>query len=196
MRILIIDNNSLHLDRLVAQIKLFSQTIPTVKKFDAILSTDYNDYDGIILSGGSNISSVDKGANTIYASEIALVKKCKKPILGICLGLQIIAHTFDEVLEKREKRCGEIIITSKRKNVLCSAIPKQFSAYEAHRWFLPKTKFLTTLATSSDGVEIIKHPTRNIYGVQFHPEVEIKEKNAEMILKNFIEEIVKKNIKK
>ncbi|MFA5796550.1 MAG: gamma-glutamyl-gamma-aminobutyrate hydrolase family protein [Candidatus Woesearchaeota archaeon] len=192
MRILIIDNNSLHLDKLIAQIRLFSQTTPTVKKFDAITLADYTNYDGIILSGGSDILSVNKGSNAVYASEIALVKKYKKPILGICLGFQIIAHTFGEALEKREKRCGEVIITIKRRDVLCEAIPKQFSAYEAHKWFLPKTTFLTTLATSSDGVEILRHPTRNIYGVQFHPEVEIEEKNAKLILKNFIEQIVNK----
>lgn len=76
-----------------------------------------------------------------------------------------------------------------------------FTKFQKTYWFsslinglLKKTNNLIPLAKSKFGVEIIKHPKKIIYGVQFHPEIKVSRNYSKKILNNFLE-IVKYNIK-
>lgn len=184
MPILIIDNHTKHLEELKSHFK-------DVKILDFRKLKDANPekYDSIILSGGSSLSVKNHAKD--YAKEIELIRTTKKPLLGICLGFELINYAFGEklkMLENKENGTKDIEIISKDK--IFKSMPKTFEVYESHNWIVEKNNYLVPLAKSKKGIEAVKHPEKDIYGIQFHPEVFVKNNFAKLVFKNFL------NIKK
>jgi GMP synthase (glutamine-hydrolysing) len=152
-----------------------------------------NGVKGIILSGG---------AKSVYDKESPKISKdvfdCKIPILGICYGFQLICYLEGGVVKKGsigEYGCCKISIIDKGE--LFSGIKKKsFLVWMNHRDFVYKTpkEYKVTSITENSIVASFENREKNIYGVQFHPEV-IHTKNGFKILKNFLFKIckVKKN---
>ncbi len=176
MRILIIDNNTSYLDSLT---KLLLPHSVSVIKFEDFKSHKLNNYNLIILSGG-HPNSVEY-QHKLYEEEIKTILRSNIPILGICLGFELIVFSFGGKLkELPEKEKGEIEIKIINNDFITKNI-KSLRVFESHRWVaesLPKE--LISLAESKDGIEIIKHITRFIYGFQFHPEMIVDESDFKM----------------
>ena len=114
----------------------------------------------------------------------------KIPILGVCLGHQIIGQVFGSKIVQAKKlmhgKTSEII--SKKVGILKN-LPKSFKATRYHSLIIDKktlSKHLEITAESKDGLIMgIQHKEYDVHGVQFHPE-SIKTKLGIKILKNFI----------
>ena len=114
----------------------------------------------------------------------------KIPILGVCLGHQIIGQVFGSKIVQAKKlmhgKTSEII--SKKVGILKN-LPKSFIATRYHSLIIDKktlSKHLEITAESKDGLIMgIQHKEYDVHGVQFHPE-SIKTKLGIKILKNFI----------
>jgi len=123
---------------------------------------------------------------------IKIVKSLYKkiPILGVCLGHQIIGQVFGSkiVQAKRLMHGKTSIITSKKIGIL-SKVPSKFEATRYHSLIIDKktlSKDLLITAETNDGVIMgIQHKKFNIHGVQFHPE-SIKTRIGIKILNNFL----------
>jgi anthranilate synthase component 2 len=123
---------------------------------------------------------------------IKIVKSLYKkiPILGVCLGHQIIGQVFGSkiVQAKRLMHGKTSIITSKKIGIL-SNVPSKFEATRYHSLIIDKktlSKDLLITAETNDGVIMgIQHKKFNIHGVQFHPE-SIKTRIGIKILNNFL----------
>ena len=99
------------------------------------------------------------------------------PILGICSGMQIISSLFeDKIVENVE--IGMIEVRTLESNRLCEG---KFQAYSIHNFSVDNLEFFTILARSDASVQAIKHKSRKIFGVSFHPEVRNQE-----IVENFL----------
>ena len=115
----------------------------------------------------------------------------KIPILGVCLGHQIIGQVFGaKIVQARKLMHGKTsLIVSKQKGIL-SNLPKNFEATRYHSLIVDKKTLSNELeitAETKDGLIMgIQHKKFNIHGVQFHPE-SIKTKLGIKILKNFID---------
>ena len=115
----------------------------------------------------------------------------KIPILGVCLGHQIIGQVFgSKIVQARKLMHGKTsLIVSKQKGILRN-LPKNFEATRYHSLIVDKktlSKELEITAETRDGLIMgIQHKKFNIHGVQFHPE-SIKTKLGIKILKNFID---------
>jgi GMP synthase (glutamine-hydrolysing) len=138
--------------------------------------------DGLILSGGPmRISS-----STLHHNCFNL----NIPILGICAGHQYIAKHFGGKVEPSvtpEFGKAELLING-RKDKLIEGIPKQSIVWESHNdevTILPKD-FVLLGSSESCKIQMMRHKTKPIYGLQFHPEVEHTE-CGEQLFKNFIE---------
>ncbi len=116
---------------------------------------------------------------------------CKKiPILGVCLGHQIIGQVFgSKIVQARKLMHGKTSKITSRKNGILKNLPKTFEATRYHSLIIDKktlSKDLEITAETKDGLIMgVQHKKYNVHGVQFHPE-SIKTKLGMKILKNFI----------
>jgi gamma-glutamyl-gamma-aminobutyrate hydrolase PuuD len=72
-------------------------------------------------------------------------------------------------------------------------LPK-IKVFEAHHWAITDLgKYLKGLAKSRTGYEIIKHKTKNIFGLQFHPEMLDNESAGDEIFRRIISKLFNKD---
>ena len=149
---------------------------------DQILKRKYNK---IVISPGPGNPNQSGNCLKIVKS---LYKKI--PILGVCLGHQIIGQVFGSRIVQAQKlmhgKTSRII--SKKVGILRN-LPKSFEATRYHSLIIDKkslSKDLEITAESKDGLVMgVQHKNYDVHGVQFHPE-SIKTKLGIKILKNFI----------
>ena len=145
---------------------------------------------GIILSGGPN-SVLDKKSPKINKSILEL----NIPILGICYGLQLLANEFGGVIKKSQSReygPAKIKIINNCKIIPKEWISKNNSVWMSHGDHVSKiSKKFKIIAKSNNGIiSIIANERKNIYGLQFHPEVQHTNYGYKLI-NNFVLKICK-----
>jgi GMP synthase (glutamine-hydrolysing) len=185
MKILIIDNGAKHLGKLKDLLRENEIEIyPLFSKYPRA-----ENYDLVILSGGGQLSIVTNPE--IFTEEINLIKKCKVPIIGICEGCEIIAYAFGSRLEfNKPKNKGVKKIEMVNHDFVNIIGP--IEVYEAHFWAIKETgEYLTGIAKSERGWEIIKHKDRCIYGLQFHPEMFVDKTQGDEIFKKIVNNLIK-----
>ena len=112
------------------------------------------------------------------------------PILGVCLGHQIIGQVFgSKIVQAKKLMHGKTSTIISKKIGILKNLPKKFEATRYHSLIIDKeslSKDLEITAETKDGLIMgVKHKKFNVHGVQFHPE-SIKTKLGLKILKNFI----------
>jgi len=112
------------------------------------------------------------------------------PILGVCLGHQIIGQVFgSKIIQAKKLMHGKTSTIVSKKTGILKNLPKYFEATRYHSLIIDKktlSKNLEITAETKDGLIMgVKHKIFNVHGVQFHPE-SIKTKLGLKILKNFI----------
>ena len=125
---------------------------------------------------------------------LKIVKKLYKkiPILGVCLGHQIIGQVFgSKIIQAKKLVHGKTSkIISSKKGILKN-LPRTFEGTRYHSLIVEKktlSKDLTITAETENGIIMgLQHNNYNVHGVQFHPE-SIKTKYGLKILKNFVME--------
>ena len=130
----------------------------------------------ILIISGSNqsVRSMDPWMKDLERSIIKSMN-LNIPILGICFGHQILAHTFgaDIVKNQRGREIGSCIINLNKEgkeSTLFSGLSDTFYAYETHEDIVINNKAkLIELAHNDYGLQAFKVNNFH-YGVQFHPE--------------------------
>ncbi|AOL17133.1 GMP synthase [Sulfolobus sp. A20] len=146
---------------------------------------EIKDYDGLIFSGGpySVASEIDKMGNSpLY------IKKLKIPMLGICLGHQLIAYVLGGIVKKADNpEFGLTKIQIHDEDTILKGLPKELNVWESHNdEVVEPPKGFKVLASSSNAkVQAMVNAENTIFSVQFHPEVKHTEKGTE-IFKNFL----------
>ncbi|PIV62551.1 glutamine-hydrolyzing GMP synthase [Candidatus Roizmanbacteria bacterium CG01_land_8_20_14_3_00_33_9] len=142
---------------------------------------------GIILSGGPS-SVYEKNAPTINKKIFSL----NIPILGICYGWQLTAYLLGGKVESGKKEYGPANLKISDFDSLFYGFPKKTSVWESHGDTVTKipNNFITIASTESVSFAAVKHNTRNIFGIQFHPESSHTEKGG-LLFNNFITRICK-----
>ncbi len=116
----------------------------------------------------------------------------KIPILGVCLGHQIIGQLFgSKIVQAKELVHGKTSSIINKKKGILNNLPKKFLATRYHSLIIERkslSKDLEITASTSDGIILgVMHKRYKIHGVQFHPE-SIKTKYGLKILENFVKE--------
>jgi len=142
-------------------------------------------YNKIVISPGPG--NPDQSGNCLKIVK-SLYKKV--PILGVCLGHQIIGQVFgSKIVQAKKLMHGKTSKIIPKKVGILRNLPKSFEATRYHSLIIDKktlSKHLQITAESKDGLVMgIQHKKYAVHGVQFHPE-SIKTKVGIKILKNFI----------
>ncbi|UCE80608.1 MAG: GMP synthase subunit A [Methanobacteriota archaeon] len=128
--------------------------------------------DGLVLSGGSPRAGLDGEAMGFcgkYLDELDI------PILGICAGHQYMAiHLGGKAGPSATPEFGKTLITVVDEDDLFKGLPTSFIAWESHNDEVIELPPGFRLLAKSDTcpVQAMKHESRKLYGLQFHPEVE------------------------
>ena len=142
-------------------------------------------YNKIVISPGPGNPNQSGNCLKIVKS---LYKKI--PILGVCLGHQIIGQVFgSKIIQAKRLMHGKTSKIISKKVGILKNLPKSFEATRYHSLIIDKkslSKHLEITAESKDGlIMAVQHKNYDVHGVQFHPE-SIKTKLGIKILKNFI----------
>ena len=143
-------------------------------------------YDGLILSPGPG-----KPEHAKKALELMRCYAGKIPILGVCLGHQIIAHHYGAVVGKAVRPMhGKRTKIRQNGGVLFRGLPGEYTVTRYHS-LVVKTEALPSqlrvdAVTKHGEVMAISHRTLPVYGVQFHPEAVLTEYGHELI-RNFLQ---------
>ena len=113
------------------------------------------------------------------------------PILGVCLGHQIIGQVFkSKIIGAKKLMHGKTSIIRHNGKGLFNGIKKKMIATRYHSLIIDRKtlgKDLIITAETKDNIIMgIMHKKYNVYGVQFHPE-SIKTTEGMKLLKNFID---------
>mmetsp|Transcript_35097 Transcript_35097/g.69153 ORF Transcript_35097/g.69153 Transcript_35097/m.69153 type:complete len:550 (-) Transcript_35097:91-1740(-) len=155
----------------------------------AVLATRTN-ICGIVLSGGPS-SVYDPDAPHVDPGVWSMIESRGIPVLGICYGMQELAHVFGGSVGRglsREYGAAKV----RRSSAECSCpllegLEEEFVMWMSHGdkiHSLP-TGFRGVASTDNAEHVVIEHPERKMYGLQFHPEVTHSPKGKD-ILRNFI----------
>ena len=141
---------------------------------------------GIVISPGP-------GRPENAGISINVVKKLgdQIPILGICLGLQVITLAFSgNVAYAGEVMHGKTSLIKHTGSLIFRDIPNEFIATRYHSLVALKSDFpndlIVTSSTNSGLIMSLEHKKLPIFGVQFHPESILTEPGMK-IAKNFLE---------
>ena len=144
-----------------------------------------NNYKKIVISPGPG--NPNQAGNCLN-----IVKKFYKtiPILGVCLGHQIIGQAFkSKIIGAKKLMHGKTSIIKHNKKGIFKGIKNIISATRYHSLIIDRKtlgKDLIITAETRDKIIMgIMHKSYNIHGVQFHPE-SIKTPEGMKLLKNFL----------
>lgn len=164
-----------------ADIKVIRNDELTIKEIEKLAPSR------IVLSPGPGRPE-DAG----ICQEVVLKLGAFVPVLGVCLGHQVIGEAFHAKVgyAKKLMHGKQSVINITADMPIFKGLPRQFKAARYHSLAVEKDSIpaeLAVTAQTDDGeVMALKHHEYPIYGVQFHPE-SILTKEGKHILQNFLE---------
>lgn len=182
-KVLVLDFGSQYtqlIARKVRELGIFSEIVP----FNISLSRIKKENPGaIILSGGPS---------SVYSEKAPLIPEgiffLGIPVLGICYGLQLMAHVLGgKVASSTKREYGFASLAVKDRKGLLAGIRESSQVWMSHGDKINRIPegFVVTGLTSNSKAAVIENRKKRIFGVQFHPEV-VHTKQGKKILSNFI----------
>ena len=169
--------------RRVRELNVYSELLPHDTPWSEI---ERRAPKAIILSGGpSSVYDADapKADPAIWSGRI--------PVLGICYGLQLMAHELGgEVAPSAKREYGPASVQITSEDGLFRGIDREQPVWMSHGDSIlrPPDGFTPVAQSDSTAFAGLVDPARNLYGIQFHPEVAHTPRGRD-ILRNFVIEI-------
>lgn len=193
MKVLIIDNYDSFTFNLYQEVG--GQAVVDVVRNDKITIKEIKNrkYDRIIISPGPG-SPAEKKYFGICGAVISELGK-KIPTLGVCLGMQGIAHVFGgRVIRAQAPMHGKASLITHGGKGIFRDIPQNIEVMRYHSLVvdpasLPASLEITALSKDTHEIMGLRHKVYPIEGVQFHPESFATEGGRDL-LKNFISVIM------
>lgn len=169
--------------RRIREMEVYSEIVPYNTPLEEILAKKPA---GIILSGGP--SSVN--AENAHLVDKALFDQ-NIPVLGICYGMQLTTHLLGGKVKKGDKgEYGKAEFQILRSNPLFTGISRISKVWMSHFDEVVEVPEGFEISGRSDVVAAMANEKKNIFALQFHPEVTHTEEGAKM-LENFVFNICK-----
>ena len=174
--------------RRIREQEVFSAILPCTASIDDIERLRPA---GVVLSGGPS-SVYDKEAPVCDSRVLRL----GLPVLGICYGMQWMAHSLGgNVVKADHREYGPATLDREKDSTLFRGLPEHLKVWNSHGdHVIGLPSGFETIGRTDNAVAAIEDSSRHLYGVEFHPEVQHTERGSE-ILRNFVFEVcrAKKN---
>jgi GMP synthase (glutamine-hydrolysing) len=174
--------------RRVREAGVYCEILPCTADFESIASRDPI---GLILSGGPS-SVYDEAAPGLDTRLLELERGRRPvPVLGICYGLQAIAHNLGGGVERASRReYGRAHLIVDDASGVFEDVPDGSTVWMSHGDHLtsPPEGFRVIAHTENAPIAAVVSEDRPIFGVQFHPEVEHTE-HGRRIVENFVRRV-------
>jgi GMP synthase (glutamine-hydrolysing) len=181
-KILILDFGSQYtqlIARRLRELGVYCEIHPCTAKADAIRAFQPR---GIVLSGGPASVLAEGSPRADHAAfELGV------PVLGICYGLQLLAHELGgRVDQAAHREYGPATIDVKQSSALFHGLPARLDVWMSHgdRVEALPPGFEPIASTANAPYAAVEDRRRRFYGVQFHPEV-VHTPQGKALLKNF-----------
>jgi GMP synthase (glutamine-hydrolysing) len=141
---------------------------------------------GIILTGGPN-SCYEQGAPT-YSKELF---ELGIPVLGLCYGAQLMMHVLGGKVEKAPVReYGKTKVSVRTSSPLFGNVSPETICWMSHFDYISKVAqgFEISAYTADCPVAAAEDVSKNLYAIQFHPEV-LHTKEGTKMLYNFVRKV-------
>ncbi len=181
--ILVVANMGQYNHRIYRSLKYLGVQAKLVQNTIALEEVAKESPKGIVIGGGQYLEASGNSGQIIREYQREL------PILGICLGHQLMAKLFGggvKTADIGEYAESEIIVDEE--DVILKGLSPSFKAWVSHKDEISKlpTDFVKLAHSSTCEIEAMCHRNLPLYGVQFHPEVEHTPRGPD-IFKNFLE---------
>ena len=186
-KILIVDFGSQYtqlIARRVRENKVYSEIITYSKN----LNLDLAEVKGVILSGGP--SSVK---DTFDKKFLTILINSNIPMLCICYGMQAVAKFFgSSVKSKKIREYGKANLKVLKESNIFRGCNENFQVWMSHGDSVTNinNNFEVIASSGNNKISAIKHKNKELYGLQFHPEV-THTNDGGRIIKNFLVKICK-----
>lgn len=172
MKILLVNNHTKHMASLKQA--LAGHDVEVVEYRPGANLRD-SDKDLVILSGGGGegLEITDKISRSRlwYQDEINFVRQTDKPVLGICMGFEVLVQAYGGKVHYQPKLIHGLKVSHLTDQGSRLFKHQTISQLEAHYWYVPEVpESLDVLASSKTGIEMIRHKHKRQLGTQFHPE--------------------------
>ncbi len=184
MKLLLIDNHDSFTYNLLNFLREITPNI-TIVTYSDLVTPEVSAFDKILISPGPGRPEEYPKIRKVF------LENTNKPILGVCLGHQILAQTFGAKTENISPVHGqprEISLTEPAR--IFKDLPPVFVGGLYHSWTVSKQNFPDTLQITAFSrpekyIMAIQHRKFPFFGLQFHPESYISEYGRK-ILENFL----------
>jgi GMP synthase (glutamine-hydrolysing) len=165
--------------RRVREFNVFSVVLPCTASLASIKALKPT---GIVLSGGpSSVYDADAPKADAAVLQLGL------PTLGICYGMQFMAHHLGgKVIPADKREYGDAVVDVKQANKLFAGLPSQLDVWMSHGDSVVELPSGFSIAGEThNAISSIADEARNMYAVQWHPEV-AHSKQGTALLQNFV----------
>lgn len=184
-RILLIDNYDSFVYNIAQYLGELGAEVHVERNDSPHLADYLGQVDGYVISPGPGHP---KDSNR--SLEVISNRGYGKPVLGVCLGHQAIAHVHGgSVVRASQVVHGKVSRISHSEDPLFEGVPSPFNATRYHSLVVSRGDLphIVDVLAHTDGGEIMSIRVRDsqIYGVQFHPE-SVMTSHGKRILSNFL----------
>jgi para-aminobenzoate synthetase len=185
VKTLLIDNYDSFTFNLYQYLAEVNSTPPLVVRNDSAPWAEIRDleFDNIVISPGPGRPEVESDFGICRQALL----EATVPVLGVCLGHQGLCHLFGGKVDYADVVMhGRPSLIRHTGRDIFAGIPSPFTAVRYHSLHVPRlSDELEALAWTDDGILMgVRHTTRPIWGVQFHPE-SISTEFGHRLLDNF-----------
>jgi GMP synthase (glutamine-hydrolysing) len=185
-KVLVLDFGAQYVQLIVRRIRehnVYAEVVPSDTPAEELIAAGAS---ALVLSGGPS-SVYEEGAPGYDPA----IFDCGLPVLGICYGCQLMAHTLGGVVAPGEQReFGRTDLHVVSPDTLLAGVPEHTTCWMSHgdRVEEPPEGFEVLAETDHSPVATMADLDRRLCGVQFHPEVQHTPEGA-TILHNFLYDV-------
>ena len=185
--LLVVDNHDSFVHILIDHLMVLGADIDLVEADALDPSLALDGYNGVLISPGP-------GAPGYAGASIPVVHEAERrgmPLLGVCLGHQVIAEAFGGVVGGAPELMHGMVSEIEHDGTgLYDGMPQPFAAGRYHSLAVTQVPaVLRVTARTVDGTVMgLRHRTAPIEGVQFHPESVLTD-HGRTLLRNWVEQV-------